>query len=250
MSIELSPTKFEIRDDDTDGLILDHATKLIPMVQEVNLTNVDVVYPDVSKSTHAIMNTGTTGGSPNRGWRAYSWGLQIDAAVQQGSINLVAIAAGLAPNFILGNIRFSRIVDPREDVFGPFIKSPLENTWMPFRSGGRLEYNAWMRRIVWFDIAGGFLRLNWKQSTALYSPNQLDPNWAWSHPERYLRLSRPPAYQIGSKYYTNPGGTFDPPISFPPTATASPHWSTGALGNFSFASTWRFSNINIWLMQL
>lgn len=250
MSIELSPTKFEIRDDADDGLVMDHATKLIPIVQKVELTNIDVAFPDVSKSTDVIMSTGTTGGTPNRGWRAYAWGLQIDAGIQQGSINLVAITPGLVPNFILGNIRCARTVDPREDVFGPFVKSILENTWLTMRSGARLEFNAWMRRIVWFDISGGYLRLNWKQSTGAYDPNQLDPNWAWSHPDRYIRLSVPPAYQIGGYYYENPGGVLDPPINFPPNPLGVPDWSAGPKGAFSFASTWRFTNINLWLGQL
>jgi len=249
VSIELSPTKFEIRDDADDGLVMDHATKLIPIVQKVELTNIDVAFPDVSKSTDTIMNTGTTGGSPNRGWRAYAWGLQIDAGIQQGSINLAAITAGLSPNFILGNIRCARTVNPREDVFGPFVKSILENTWLTMRSGARLEFNAWTRRIVWFDIAGGFVRLNWKQSTGLYDPNELDPNIVF-FPDLYTTLRRPPAYQIAGYYYTNPGGVTDPPINFPPRELAAPHWSAGPLGAFSFASTWRFTNINLWLGQL
>lgn len=249
MSFELSASKLEVRDNATNALVLNHVTKLIPIVQKVTLTNIDVVFPDVSKATQAIMNTGTTGGTPNRGWRAYSWGLRIDAGIQQGSINLATITPGTSPNLILGNIRTFRLVNPREDVFGPFIKSILENTWLPVRSGARLEYSAWCRRIVWFDIAGGFLRLNWKQSTRSYSPNQLDPNIVF-FPDLYLKLQRPPAYQIGSKYYTNPGGITDPPINFPPTPTAAPSWTAGPLGNFSFGSTWRFSNINLWLGQL
>lgn len=247
MSIELSPTKFEIRDDATDGLVMDHATKLIPVVQKVELVNVDVAFPDVSISTNSIMNTQTKGASDapsGFAWRAYAWGLRIDAGVQQGSINLVAITPGLVPNFILGNIRLVRIVHPRDDVFGPFFKSVLENTWMPFRSGGRLEHCAWMRRIVWFDISGGYLRLNWKQSTLAYSPNQLDPNQVfWS--SIWTTLSVPPAYQIGSNYRESTDGS----VFAPGTLTApSPH--SGPKGTINFNSTWRFTNINLWLGQL
>lgn len=249
MSIELAADKFEIRDDATDGLVLNHATKLIPVVQEVNLANIDVAFPDVSKGVYVNMNTGTKGtstSSPNdRSWRSYAWGLRINGGKQEGAINLVPIASGLAPNLIMGNVRLSRIANPREDVFGPFLKSPLENTWMPFRSGARLESNAWMRRIVWFDISGGFLRLNWKQSTRFYSPNGLDPNWASSWPQRYTRLSVPPAYQIGSSYQESPSDTI-----FPPPQLPAPDVNSGPGGVISFASTWRFTNINIQLMQL
>jgi hypothetical protein len=250
MSIELSPDKFEIRDDATDGLVVNHATKLIPIVQKASATNIDLVFPDVSKGTASIMRTGTDDDyTPARGYRSYAWGLRIDAGIQQGSINLAAIGAGLAPNFLLGNVRAFRSVNPREDVFGPFVKSFLENTWVPAK-GGRLESTAWCRRIFWFDIAGGFVRLNWKQSTAAYSPNALDPNIVF-FPDNLRTLRRPPAYQIGSSYRTNSGsGPLDPPVNHPPSELDPPLWSSGPLGSFSFGSTWRFSNINIWLGQL
>lgn len=243
MSLELSPTKFEIRDDATGDLVLDHATKLIPMVQEVTLTNVDLAFPDVSKGVTGFNNSGVKDGD-TKAWRAQCWGLRINEGIQEGAINLAAITPGLAPNLMLGNIRAFRLVNPRENVFGPVTKSMSENKWLP-AAGGRLEYSAWCRRIFWFSIGGGFLRLNWKQSTAFYSPNDLDPNWAWSHPERYLRLSAPPAYQLGSSFRELPLSTI-----FPPAALADPSVDAGPGGALSFASTWRFSNINIWLMQL
>jgi hypothetical protein len=253
VSIELSPTKFEIRDDATDGLVMNHATKLIPIVQKVELSNVDVAFPDVSFSTYGIMNTQTKGasdapptGTPpeSKAWRAYAWGLRIDAGVQQGSINLVAITPGLAPNSILGNIRVVRTIAGRDDVFGPFFKRVLENTWQPIRSGACLEFCAWMRRIIWFDIADGYLRLNWKQSTMGYNPNQLDPNEVfWNR--KWITLSVPPAYQIGSYYReSTDGSVFAPPVQPAP----SPH--SGPKGTIRFNSTWRFTNINLWLGQL
>ncbi|MGN6490200.1 MAG: hypothetical protein ACTHLT_20570 [Devosia sp.] len=257
MSLELAPDKYEIRDDATGGLILDHATRLAPVVQKLSLTNVDVAFPDVSKATHSIMNFGRKGfssESPNgRSWRAYAWGLRIDAGVQSGSINLAAVGAGLSPNFILAKFRCFRSVNARDDVFGPFIKSMLENTWITGRAG-RLEYNAWCRRIFWIDVEGGFVRLNWKQSSRTYNPNQLDPDWAWSWPERYTRLDVPPAYQIGSSYEEAPLNDSSTPGfpggTTPPFEKAAPAWSAGPKGAFSFASTWRFTNLDIWLGQV
>lgn len=247
MSLELSADKLEIRDDATNGLVLNHATKLLPVVQKVSLTNVDLAFPDFSKGTAAVINTGTTTSSPTRGQRYYAFGLMINAGRQAGAINLAPITPGLNPNFILGRFQCYRSVNPREDIFGPFIKSILENQLISGRAG-RLEFSAWARRIFWIDIAGGYVRLNWVQSARNYSPNSLDPNWASQHPQRYLNLRRPPAYGLGSRTDTNPGGPFDPPIASPPAAI-SPSLYPAVPASISFASTWRFSKIDLWLGQ-
>lgn len=257
MSLELTASKIEVLDED-GGLILDHNTRLIPAVQKVALTNIDVAFPDVSKGVSSIMNTGTKGTSSqspsNRSWRSYAWGLTITAGVQQGAIDLATITSGLAPTLLLGNVRAFRSVNPRENVFGPFTKSLLENVDQPMRSGARLEFTAWCRRIVWFDIAGGKLRLNWKQSTRAYDPNQLDPEVASSWPTRWRQLDAPPAYQIGSSYEEAPAESGTLPGSpggvFPPNTKPTPAVNSGPGGAISFASTWRFSKINIWLCQV
>lgn len=252
MSSEFSATKLEVRDD-AGNLIVDHATKLIPVVQKLTLTNIDVAFPDVSKGTGSVNGSGGRTGTrvingTNRGYRIYAWGLIINEGIQQGSINLASITPGVSPNLVLGNIRCSRIVNPREDIFGPIIKSVLENTWLPIRSGARLEYGAWLRRIVWFDIAAGFVRLNWKQSTSGYAPIANDPNIVF-FPDVYESIERPPGYKLGSRYYWNNGGITDPPINFPPDPMPSNQWPQPP-GAITFASTWRFSNINLWLMQV
>lgn len=248
MSLELSPDRFEVRDDATGGLILDHATRLLPIVQKVAVTDIDVAFPDVSKGTAGVMSTGTTTVSGStRGWRAYAYGLRINAGIQAGSINLAAIEAGLTPNFILGRFKCYRSVNPREDIFGPVIKSVPENKLISGRAG-RLEFGAWLRRIFWIDIGDGYVRLNWKQSTRAYSPNHLDPNNVF-FPDRYRTLERPPAYQLGSYYDYNHAGITDPPANFPPREIPESSWPQPP-ASVTFASTWRFSNIDLWLGQV
>ena len=243
MSLRLNTSTLEITDP-AGGLVVDKNTALIPAVQKVSLTNVDVTFPNPSLSVYENMHFGAQSDPDpdGRAWRAYAWGLQVSAGIQSGTINLAAITAGLTPNLILANIKLSRTAIPNESIWGAFTKSILENTWMPVRSGGPLEYTAWLRRIFWFDIAGGYFRLNWKQSTRAYSPNTLSTSVFW--PDFYTDLQVPPAYQIGSSYRQSPADEF-----FPPSTLPTPSVNSGPAGTINFGSTWRFLNINAWLCQ-
>lgn len=248
MSLRLDPTQMAIRDA-AGNLVASADVGMIPLVQEVSLTNVDVAFPDVSKSVgyQDSFTLYDSSANPDKyeAW-CYTF-LQIDKAAQSGSINLAAITAGLAPNVLLANVKCSRTVDPNESAFGPCIKAVIENTWLPIRSGVRLEYNSWLRRIIWFDVAGGFLRLNWKQSTKAYYPAAAKQVISTSDRGR---LKVPPGYEVDHKRTVATYDQLTPTIQGFKKRHQSNGWDLCSTTppNVSFASTWRFS-INAWLCQ-
>lgn len=239
MSLEISPTTFEIRSSVDGSLILNQDAKLIPSVAKITASNVNVAFPNLSKTIATIRREGfynTSSQSPNnRSWKSYAWGMNIARATQSGQVVLGTAPAGTAPNFILARMTCVRTANPNESIWGPFVKGVPEGVWMPVRSGVRLEYNAFMRRIAWLEIQGRNLVLRWKQSTLAYFPNYLDSaEIRW--PRLNYTLKVPPSYQLGFSYRESGSGDFFPPSDIPPTAAVN-----NALAAVNFASTWRFN---------
>lgn len=234
MSLELSPEKFEITSDVDGRMVLDHTTKLIPVVQKVSKSDVDLAFPNPPLGV-TIFNRA------DGLWRICVWGLQSNGGVQSGFVNLGAINPGIAPNLILANVKVQRVVNPKQNIWGSFIKAVPENVWMPVRRGMRLEYTSWLRRIAWLSIEAGQLRLNWKQSSKYWAPSYLDPNWNWAFPQAYMYLKVPPSYQISN--FDREGNSRTPDYPGTPSIHAGP------AGTIGFESTWRFQ-INAQLLQV
>ncbi len=228
MSLEISPTLFEIKSDVDGRKVLDHQTKLIPVAHSVAGGPVDVAFPNPQKGTFQLVNSGP-------GWSTQVWALTVigpgtvNGDAQEGSVLLDTLPAGVSPNLMIANLMTARVSNPDETKLGPFFKAVPESVWMPIRSGLRLEYNAFIRRIVWLSIESGQLLLRWKQSVSNYLAATHDPNKSGWFPDYELSLKTPPGYKLGENYNQNSS-------SFVPR----PQSVVDAMNAVNFASTWRF----------